>query len=239
MCGSQLLAPLSVPIFRMGEHLCSRQARGRGKGASHSLGKGRVLLLHSGSLRALVLLCQGQARGWGPEQAETGPLFPLAALGQGWGSPRVPGWGLGPRQAGRVPGSTSVPSTGWGVGQHCLPSQLLEWRTRGLDLPCNLRPDGLADPPCPHLRKFTPQHHAWLWFPSASLMGTEDQVMAGWPGLWSSLCAFGLGHAHSGWLSLPRLPGPHLMVHSELLLFYPVSAVLFPHGPWLSQAIFG
>lgn len=28
-----------------------------------------------------------------------------------------------------------------------------------------------------------------------------------------------------------------LMVHSELLLFYPISAVLYPHGPCLSQAI--
>lgn len=60
--------------------------------------QGVVLLLLLGSLRALFLLCQGQARGWGPEQAETGPLFPLAALAQAWGSPRVLGWGLGPRQ---------------------------------------------------------------------------------------------------------------------------------------------
>lgn len=58
------------------------------------MAKGWVLHLLVCFLRALVLLCQG----WAPEQAETGPLFPLTALSQGWGSPRVPGWGLGPQQ---------------------------------------------------------------------------------------------------------------------------------------------
>lgn len=86
------------------EHCCAVSSPGEGKVLA-VLAKGRCCLCSwapsgpwsLGSLRALVLLCQGRARGWGPEQAETGPLFPLAALGQGWGSPRVLGWGLGPR----------------------------------------------------------------------------------------------------------------------------------------------
>lgn len=60
------------------------------------MGKGAGAAFARGLPGAWVLLCQGQARGWGPEQAETRPLFPLAALRLGWGSPRVLGWGLGP-----------------------------------------------------------------------------------------------------------------------------------------------
>lgn len=51
------------------------------------LAEGPGLLLLLGFLRALVLLCQGRARGREARQAETGPLFPLTAWDQGWGSP--------------------------------------------------------------------------------------------------------------------------------------------------------
>lgn len=170
----------------MGERLCSQQARGRGKGASHSLGEGAGAAFALGLPLGPGPSVPGAGKGVGACAGRDWAFVPSCCPWPGLGKPAGAGLGAGP-STGRMSAwqyqHAQAQAGAW--ERHCLPSQLLEWRTRGLDLLCNLRPGGLADPPCPHLRKFTPQHHAWLRVPfSFSLVGTEDQVMAGPCLLW-------------------------------------------------------
>lgn len=106
----------SFPIFQMGEALCSQWACGGGKGSLAVSAKGQVLLLHLGSLGALVRLCQGQARGWGLSRQRLGLcslLLPLAGAGEARGC-WPGGWALHrPSKCLAVP---VCPGTGWGVG---------------------------------------------------------------------------------------------------------------------------
>lgn len=100
MYGYQLLTPVTqVSHLSNGGTLVQPAGLWRGEGESRSLGKGVGAAFALGLPRGPGPSVPGAGKGVGAEQAETGPLFPLAALGWGWGSPRVPGWGLGPRQA--------------------------------------------------------------------------------------------------------------------------------------------
>ena len=131
MATSSLPLSLRFPIFRMGEHLCSQQACGGGKGSLAALAKGWVLLLHLGSLGALVRLCQGQARGWGLSRQRLGLcslLLPLAGAGEARGC-RAGGWALDrPSKCLAVP---VCPSTGWGVGAALPPEPAPQMEDQG------------------------------------------------------------------------------------------------------------